>query len=156
MAKAKTSWTEKLNGPTKDLPKIVKLAPEGAKRWGGESMYIPTPLEVDAEMKKVPKGELTTIDNIRKTFAKKHKTDIACPLTTGIFAWIAANAAEEMEEKGEKNITPYWRTLKSDGSLNPKYPGGTDKQAARLRAEGFEIDNSRKLPRVKEWEKYLT
>jgi hypothetical protein len=47
---------------------------------------------------------------------------MGCPITTGIFAWVAANAAEEQKQKGEKDITPYWRTLKNDGVINEKYP----------------------------------
>ena len=85
---------------------------------------IPAPIEVDAIMKKVPKGKLITINEIRQVLARKHKTQFGCSITTGIFAWIAANAAEEDVADGKKRITPYWRTLKNGGELNPKYPGG--------------------------------
>lgn len=155
MTKKKKNWTEKLHD-SKDLPKVIKLEPVAAKRWGGETMVIPAPLEVDEEMRKVQKGKVTTINQIRQKLAKKHKTVIGCPITTGIFAWIAANAAEEAESKGEKNITPYWRTLKSDGTLNPKYPGGVENQASRLKAEGFLIVNRGKKFIVEEFEKFLT
>jgi hypothetical protein len=90
-------------------------------------------------MKKVRRGKLTTIDAIRKTLAKKHKTTSACPITTGIFAWIAAHAADEAEEGGRSRITPYWRTLKTGGELNPKYPGGIKNLRARLAAEGHRV-----------------
>ena len=74
-------------------------------------------------MRKVPKGKLTTINEIRSALARKHRVDVGCPITTGIFAWIAANAAEEAAADGAKRVTPYWRTLKTGGELNPKYPG---------------------------------
>ena len=74
---------------------------------------------------------------------------------TGLFVGIAARAAEEMATEGEKDITPYWRTLKSKGELNPKYPGGVESQAARLEAEGHTIDRRRKTPRVADYEKAL-
>jgi hypothetical protein len=96
-------------------------------------------VEVDAAMKKVRRGKLTTIDAIRAALAKKHGTTIACPLTTGIFAWIAAHAADEAETAGAARITPYWRTLKAGGELNPKYPGGIKNLRARLAAEGHRI-----------------
>jgi len=83
-------------------------------------MVIPSPAEVDEVMGRVPKGKLATISEIRACLAKKHGTDIACPMTTGIFAWIAAHAAEEGKTSGEKNVTPYWRTLRTGGELNPK------------------------------------
>jgi hypothetical protein len=102
-------------------------------------MVIPAPVEVDAVMRKVRRGKLTTIDAIRRALATKHGTTIACPMTTGIFAWIAAYAADEAETAGRSRITPYWRTLKAGGELNPKYPGGIKNLRARLVAEGHRV-----------------
>ncbi len=90
-------------------------------------------------MSRVPRGRLATINEVRACLAKKHGTDIACPMTTGIFAWIAAHAAEEARAAGDENITPYWRTLKTDGELNPKYPGGIPALRKLLAAEGHRI-----------------
>lgn len=137
MAK-KLTWIEKLHD-SKDLPKIVKLEKNAVKHWHGENMVVPSPLDVNAIMKKVPKGKLITINELRLALAKKYKTDIACPLTTGIFSWIAAHAAEEERANGKKDITPYWRTLKSNGELNPKYPGGIEQQKTFLEGEGHKI-----------------
>jgi hypothetical protein len=95
-------------------------------------------------MDKVPKGKLTSINELRAALAKKHGTDIACPITTGIFAWIAANAAEEAAAAGAKRITPYWRTLKTGGELNPKYPGGLDELRRKLEAEGHRVQQKGK------------
>ena len=80
-------------------------------------MVIPAPIEVDEIMRKVPKGKLTTINEIRSALARKHSVDVGCPITTGIFAWIAANAAEEAAAEGAKRVTPYWRTLQTGGEL---------------------------------------
>lgn len=134
----KRSWREKL-ADSKDLPKIAKIDATKSKRWGTGTFAIPAPLEVDAAMKKVRRGKLTTIDAIRRALAKRHGTTIACPLTTGIFAWIAAHAAAEDEAAGRQRITPYWRTLKAGGELNPKYPGGIKNLRARLAAEGHRV-----------------
>ncbi len=134
----KESWREKL-ADAKDCPKIAKIEGKCSERWGTGTFVIPAPLEVDAAMKKVGRGKLTTIDALRKALAKKHGTTIACPITTGIFAWIAAHAAEEAENEGRARITPYWRTLKTGGELNPKYPGGIKNLRARLAAEGHRI-----------------
>lgn len=141
MSKKKTrerSWREKL-ADSKDFPKVAEIDCTKSKRWGEGTFVIPAPLEVDAAMKKVRSGQLTTIDAIRKALAKKHQATIACPITTGIFAWIAAHAAEEDEQAGRKRITPYWRTLKTGGELNPRYPGGIANLRARLAAEGHRI-----------------
>jgi hypothetical protein len=134
----KKSWREKL-ADSKDFPKIAAIDCTKSKRWGEGTFVIPAPLEVDAAMKKVRRGRLTTIDTIRNALAKKHGTTIACPMTTGIFAWIAAHAAEEAESEGRSRVTPYWRTLKSGGELNPKYPGGIKNLRARLAAEGHRV-----------------
>jgi len=90
-------------------------------------------------MKKVPKGNLITINKIREILAVMHSAIIACPITTGIFARIAAGAAEEELKEGKKRITPYWRTLKAGGTLNEKYPGGLQKQIELLEAEGHTV-----------------
>jgi hypothetical protein len=78
-------------------------------------------------------------------------------LTTGIFVRVAAEAAEEDRQAGKIRITPYWRTIKDDGKLNEKFPGGARAQAAKLRQEGFTIQagKGKQPPKVKEFEKYL-
>lgn len=158
---SKKSWIEKLND-TKDLPKVVSFTEEQVKRaksrWNikvGDTMIIPSPIEVNQLMKKVSKGKLITINEIRNILKLKYNTTIACPITTGIFAWISAYAAEEELKSGKKRITPYWRTLKSNGEINNKYPGGVKKQIKLLEAEGFEIIRKGKKFFVKDFEKYL-
>src|SRR6185295_12155577 len=118
--KPKKSWREKLND-SKGLPKTGAIEGKMTKRWGEGTMVIPAPIEVDELMRKVPKGKLTSINVLRSELAKKHGVTMACPITTGIFAWIAAHAAEEASEHRDAEITPYWRTLKTGGELNPKY-----------------------------------
>ena len=157
MSKAlRKSWQEKL-ADSKDLPRVIEIDERMSQRWGTGTCVIPAPVEVDALMKKVPKGKVTTINEIRGALARKHGATIGCPITTGIFAGIAARAAEEAAADGKKDMTPYWRTLKSGGELNPKYPGGVESQAARLKDEGHSIEFGRdKRPkRVKDFEKSL-
>ena len=138
MVKIKRSWREKL-ADSKDFPKVAEIDDRKSKRWGQGTFVIPAPLEVDAAMKRIRCGKLTTIDAIRKALAKKHGATMACPITTGVFAWIAAHAADEAENEGRSRITPYWRILKTGGELNPKYPGGIKNLRARLVAEGHRV-----------------
>ena len=65
--------------------------------------------------------------------------------------------AGEAAAEGREDITPYWRTLKSRGELNEKYPGGVKAQAAKLKAEGHTIDIGKngKPKKVKDFEKAL-
>lgn len=155
--KFRKSWQEKL-ADSKDLPKIVFITDKMSKRWGkpGDTCVIPAPMEVDEIMKKVPKGRMTTINQIREILAKKHGATIGCPITTGIFAWVAAHAAEEAKALGRKIITPYWRTLKEGGVINEKYPGGVSEQKKLLLKEGFKIVNKGKKSVVADYEKYLS
>jgi hypothetical protein len=138
MTAKKKTWCEKLND-NKGLPKVEKINPAMSKRWGTGTVVIPAPIEVDELMRMVPPGKLVTINEIRAALARKHEATIGCPLTTGIFVWIAAHAAEERKRNGEKNITPNWRTLKSGGFLNEKYPGGTEAQRLLLEKEGHTV-----------------
>jgi len=154
MPTKKKSWTEKL-ADSKDLPKVEKITEKMSKKWGTGTIVIPAPTEVDAMMKKVPEGKLITINEIRIALAKKHNATIGCPMTTGIFAWIAAYAAEEQRQQGEKNITPYWRTLKTGGVINVKYPGGVEGQKKLLEKEGHQVIQKGKKHVVTDYEKSL-
>lgn len=136
--RASKSWREKLLDD-KDLPKVDKIDGNLSTKWGTGTYVIPAPREVDAVMRTVPKGKLLTINEIRAILATKHGTSIACPITTGIFAWIAAHAADEAAKAGEKNFTPYWRTLKTGGQLNEKYPGSIAGLRKHLKAEGHKV-----------------
>jgi len=138
MPSKRRTWREKL-ADSKGFPKVGKIDATKSKRWGKGTFVIPAPLEVDALMRRVPKGKLTTIDELRKVLARRHGTTIACPITTGIFAWIAAHAAAEAEAAQQIGTTPFWRTLKTGGELNAKYPGGIALLKKRLRAEGHTV-----------------
>jgi alkylated DNA nucleotide flippase Atl1 len=133
--KPRKSWAEKL-ADDKDLPKVITLTGAAVKRWGGRTLVIAAPREIDALMRTVPRGRVTTINELRARLARKHGADTACPITTGIFSWIAAHAAAEAAVAGAKKITPYWRTLKTGGEINPKYPGGVAAGRKLLAAEG--------------------
>ena len=157
MSKKRKSWQEKLMD-SKGLPKVEEITPKMAGRWGtkvGDTVVIPAPLEVDEIMRRVPRGKLTTINDIRTTIARKHNATICCPITTGIFARIAAEASVERESEGKNDITPYWRTLKNGGIINEKYPGGVEGQKRLLEKEGHKIIQKGRKFKVENFEKYL-
>lgn len=162
MTYKKKSWREKLQD-SKTFPKMLKFAPKfpcgrALQKMGaepGDTVVLAAPLEVDGIMKNVPRGKLITINEICKKLAKKHNVGFCCTLTTGIFIMTAAHAAEEAKGKGEKNITPYWRTLKMEGVLNDKYPGGAEAQKRLLEREGFKIIPKGKKFVVSSFEKYV-
>jgi len=150
---SRISWREKLERPQE--AKLVKVPPK-MSRFGKGMMLIPTPSLVNGLLRKVPKGKLITVGAIREKLARDHGADVTCPLTTGIFVRIVAEAAEEDRGQNKKRITPYWRVVRDDGSLNPKFPGGVDQQTRYLRSEGFAIVKSgKKQPAVKDFEQRL-
>ncbi len=153
MVVRKKSWSEKL-ADSKDLPRVEKINAKMSTRWGAGTIVVPAPREVDEIMRKVPEGKVTTINEIRAALARKHNATIGCPITTGIFARIAAGAAEEQRAKGT-DITPYWRTLKACGEINAKYPGGVDGQKRILEKEGHKIARKGKKYVVVDFEKSL-
>lgn len=154
MARKKKTWQEKL-ADSKDLPKVEQIAPHMNQKWGRGTVVVPAPKEVDEVMRRVPRGKLITINEIRQALARRHGATIGCPMTTGIFAWIAAHAADEAAAAGRRRITPYWRTLKNGGELNPKYPGGIAELRRRLEAEGHRIVQKGKRFLVADFEQSL-
>ena len=151
--KAGTTWRAKLE---KGQPaKVVKVPAKMQNRFGTGTMLVPRPLDVDALIRKIPKGKLATTGQIGERLAKDCKADCACPMTTGIFIKIAAETAEEDLRNGKKRITPYWRVIKSDGALNEKFPGGCNAQAKRLRQEGHVISAGKGKPKVEGFDRAL-
>lgn len=150
--KSRTSWREKLERPQE--PGVVDIPPK-MSHFGKGTMLIPTPKLVDGLIRKVPKGKLVTVGELRRKMATDFAADVTCPLTTGIFVRIAAEAAEEDRANGRQRLTPYWRVIKDDGSLYPKFPGGPEQQARHLRMEGFAFSRIAKRPVLKQFEQRL-
>ena len=158
----KKTWNEKL-ADKEGLPKILKLEKNfpcynavhkmGAEE--GDSVVLVNPGKVVELMKKVPRGKITTIVEICKSIAKEYNVKGCCSLTTGIFIMTAANAAEESLEEGKDLNIPYWRTLKADGFLNDKYPGGQESQKKLLEKEGIKIISRGKRYQVVDFKKHL-
>jgi len=154
---SRKSWREKLENPPKGLPKIVRGPAKWEKTFGGRRVLIATPLLVDKKIRKVKKGKLVTVNQIRSSLARDFRADSTCQITTGIFVRIVSEVAEEDLRAGKKQVTPYWRVLREGGHLNEKYPGETRAQAARLRKEGHIIlcSGGKKPPTVKDYDKFL-
>lgn len=139
----------------KDMPKIQIVTDlKTIKQYGGNKMFFAPPLYYDELMKKVPKGKLITVKEMRDYLAKQNGADFTDPMTAGIFVQIVAWASFQRKS----DITPYWRTLKTDGELNDKYPEGVELQKKLLTEEGHTIiQKGRKNIKyyVKDYEKSL-
>ncbi len=138
-------------------PHIVHLIPPGAPGYSeapGGAMVVSSPAEVDALIRAVWPGEVVTLDDLRAALARRHKVAVACPVSTAIFANLAARAAEERRARGipQDELTPWWRVLRKGGFLNPKLPGGVERQAALLAAEGLRVSPLRRQLAVYDYE----
>lgn len=120
----------------KDMPKIQTITDKKSiEKYGGDKMYFAPPEDYDRIMKRIPCGAVITVGKIREYFAKQNSADFTEPITAGIFVSIAAWASHQRPD----DKTPYWRTLKANGALNAKYPGGIEAQKEKLEAEGHVI-----------------
>lgn len=139
----------------KDMPKIQIITdPKAIAAYGGDRMYFAPPIDYDRAMRRVPFGKLLTVGDIRSYLARRSGADFTEPLTAGLFVSIAAWASHQRAE----DKIPYWRTLKTGGELNEKYPGGAEAQKALLEAEGHTVlSRGRKHLRyyVQDYEKAL-
>ena len=156
------TWQEKLKDK-RSLPKVLRLekdfpcykAVHKMSAEVGEEIVLVNPSEVVTIMKQVPKGRLITIVEVCRQIAMNHDVKACCSLTTGIFIMTAANAAEEVSKEGKSLDIPYWRTLKTDGYLNEKYPGGQEAHKRLLEGENFRVIARGKRYKVVDYEKYL-
>lgn len=142
------SALEKLRTPM-DV-RIVNQLPPGALNWGppGATMVISTPQEIESFVAQIPKGKLATLESLRQAIAERHGTTITCPVTTGLFLSTVSRAAEEQAMMGAKRVTPWWRVIRNDGTLNVKFPGGIEEHEKRLAAEGHMFEKRGKTKRA--------
>jgi len=151
--KSRKSFREKLKKD--DLPKIVDIPSKIEKKFRKGRMLIPNPLDIEKLIREVKEGQLVTITQIREKLERDFSVDVSCPLTTGIFIRLIAEAAEEERKAGKEDITPYWRVIRDDGSLNEKFPGGAERQKVYLEKEGHTIVKKGKKLKVLDFEKFL-
>jgi hypothetical protein len=121
----KKTWVEK-----RDINKpiyIEVIQKKFADMKVGDKMLIGTPELYDAYIKKIPKGKEVDYKKLRKDIAKEYIADMACPLVSGIFIRIVAEAAYEEYQKGKPidSITPFWRVINLKSTTAKKLTFGT-------------------------------
>ena len=158
----KKTWQEKLKDKS-SFPKVLRLEKgfpcyNAVHKMGaevGDEIVLVNSSEILAIMKQVPKGRLITIVEVCRQIARNHRVKACCSLTTGIFIMTVANAVEAAGREGKSLDIPYWRTLKADGFLNEKYPGGQEAHKKLLEGENFRVIARGKKYQVDDYEKYL-
>jgi len=129
------TWGQKLDdGRTAEVKPLTRAyagAPEGA------AMLVSTPREVESYMRRVPVGQTRTIRQMRDDLARAHGAEVTCPMSTSIFARIAAEAALEAAAVGlpVEEVTPFWRVIGPETPLAGKLSCGAAFVAERRAAE---------------------
>ena len=143
MSKKKT-WAEKLC--EKKEPKVKRIDFDFADIPAGSAMFIATPLIIDAYVRQIPKGRKVDVRTMRRDLALEHRADHTCPVTTGIFLRIVAEAAYEgyLRDSSMEEITPFWRIVEPESALAKKLTFGQEFIREQREREG--IDNEVALP----------
>jgi alkylated DNA nucleotide flippase Atl1 len=114
----------------------IQAIPSGLEKYlGVGEMVLPSEDTLRTELKKLPKGKLTTIPMIRESIANQLGVTTSCPKTSlkilrGLINEKSSGAYRVLNGKGE--------LIASDLEL----------QAELLRKDGFNIDNSKSKPKV--------
>ena len=119
-------WLEKLN--EKNEPKIKRIEIDFADIPAGSTMFISTPKLIDPYIKEIGVGKRVDIKTLRKDLALEHKADYTCPVTTGIFLRIVAEANYEKLQQGKslEEITPFWRAIEPNSTFAKKLTFGQE------------------------------
>ncbi len=123
---SKKTWLDKLN--EKKEPKIKHIDFDFADIPANSNMYIATPQIINNYIKQIPKGTKVTVQTMRKDLAIENRADYTCPVTTGIFLRIVAEANFEKYQQANsfKDITPFWRVVEPNSTLSKKLTFGQD------------------------------
>ncbi|MBS0658089.1 MAG: hypothetical protein JSR82_07570 [Verrucomicrobia bacterium] len=110
------------------MPRVQRVDRAFADLAEGERMLIATPALLDALVREIPPGRTKTAKQFRAELAGSHDADGTCPLTTGIFLRIAAEAAWERHLAGTPldEIMPFWRAIEPESPLAKKLACGID------------------------------
>jgi hypothetical protein len=134
---SKKTWIEKLN--EKKETKIKRLEFDFSDIPAGSIMFIATPQIINSYIRKIPEGKTIMVKTMRKDIAIENKADYTCPVTTGIFLRVVAEANFEkyIQSSSLKNITPFWRIIEPNSTLSKKLSFGQDFIISQRSAENI-------------------
>lgn len=130
-------WEDKISGEKKPE---VKVNEKGfADIPPGGRMLIATPKIVDDYVREIPEGNEVTLQTMRKDLAQQFNAEYTCPVTSGVFLRIVAEAAHEALEKGKtlKSITPFWRVIDENSNIAKKLSFGVEFVKKQRKKEGL-------------------
>jgi len=122
----KKSWAEKLNNGHE--PKVEVVEKDFSWVKAGTKILIVNPLVIKEQIEAIPHGQQKTVPQIREELAEQFGADMTCPMSSGIFVRIVAEAAwdEHLAGKPLEEITPFWRVVDPASPLANKLSCGAE------------------------------
>ncbi|HMP91747.1 MAG TPA: hypothetical protein PKD90_02685 [Phnomibacter sp.] len=137
MARQRKSWVEKryLNRQ----PEVKVLQKAFADIPAGATMLIPTPQMVQEYLEHLATGQQGSLSQMRADLAASNGVQFTCPVTSGIFLRIVAEAAYEEFTLGKPlaEIAPFWRLINGKSPTAKKLSFGVEFLLNQRRAEGL-------------------
>lgn len=123
---AKKTWAEKLNNGHEPKVEIVEKDFSWVKT--GTKILIVNPIVMKEQIEAIPHGQQKTVPQIREELAVQFGADMTCPMSSGIFVRIVAEAAweEHLSGKPQEEITPFWRVVDPASPLANKLACGAE------------------------------
>ncbi len=115
----------------------VRLDKNFAGAKAGELLFVASPIVVADYMRSIPRGQTKTVSEMRADLAQTADCDSTCPISTAIFARVAAEAALEDLEDGlsTAEVTPFWRLIGPEDKIAGRLPVDRQWIADRRAAE---------------------
>lgn len=85
----------------------------------GTELLISSPQAVDAWVRTIPKGTLSSVTEMRHALAAAAACRACCPTSSAIFLRIVAEAAwdEILEGASLSQVAPFWRLIDPDSAM---------------------------------------
>ena len=133
------SWDDRME---QDHSVVKKLDKDFADMKAGSLMYISNPKTIATYIRNIPKGKAVNLKTMRNDLALEHAAEVTCPVTTGIFLRIVAEAANEQLDQGKAigRITPFWRVIDTKMPLAKKLTFGTKLIREQRKKENLDQD----------------
>ena len=127
---------------------LIEPIPKTMEKFFGCSgqMVKPALATVRNVVRGVRKGKLVTMEQVQQKLASDFGVEAACPARITKALQLIAQ---------EPRPAGYWRVVKKNGALIPKFPDGVRGHAALLKREGFQIDTKKKSPSVVDYQSNL-
>lgn len=109
-------------------PQVKRVDKHFADIPAGGTMLIATPKIIEDYISQIPKGKAVSPKTMRKDLALEYRAEYTCPVTTGIFLRIVAEANYEKYQQSNslRGIAPFWRVIIPDSPLAKKLTFGQE------------------------------